>query len=626
MAFKDVHLFSPIIHHGMSKDHPHSLAYKRWWEEQRHRCIHGYKIKIGGKYVQITGRHYFYLNFWKIRGYDPKSNRKTLIAPRFTELDYDYFWAIEDAFKNDKNFIVLKRRQIGASEKAAAIIGHEFSFFTASQSIITAGEDKYAAGTMWMTRRGLNNLAETEFFKNKSPNTPEYVQAKYKVKENGKDKWKGSLSEIYAFTSNGDPQSLIGKQPSLVYFEEAGKFPGVQDTYKYIQPALEAEGHKTGYAIIVGTGGDMEKGAAELEEMFYNPDLFDLYPFENTYDDRSAKIGFFIPGYRFHLIDKEGNDMVEESKAALIAEREKLKPKPHLYFNEITQRPFDPAEAFLITGNSYFPIAIINKRLGEIKRSAELIAKNKKYRLSWKYNEKHEIIGVDMTQDDFGDFLILEPPEYNDGTETIPRNMYYAGTDSYDKDDAPTSTSKFSISIIKGVGGKLDTNKKFVARYTGRPSTAKMAYEKSAMLCYLYNAQNLIEWSNILIFSWYEEHNFTYYLAERPSIVYSNMKFSRVNNRFGVDPNTKDDWLQLLRDYVITNIDNIDDIELLERLAKFVKDPKYNCDITIAAALANLNMEDSKKVEVRMTEEEKVEFMHYRRSANGTFDLKFYKN
>ena len=82
--FTNTKLFSPVIIDGITNAHPLSAEYYKWWQEERKRCIEGYSV-AGTK---ITGTHYMYLNWWKIRGVNKKTKRKELITPRFTDLDY----------------------------------------------------------------------------------------------------------------------------------------------------------------------------------------------------------------------------------------------------------------------------------------------------------------------------------------------------------------------------------------------------------------------------------------------------------------------------------------------------------------------------------------------------------
>lgn len=616
--------FSPVINDGLTNANPLSYEYREWWMEQKRRCLEG--ITIGGIY--IPGDYYWYLNFWKIRGKDEKTGRKTLIPPRFLDMDLDYFLAIEKARKAGKHMVVVKARQKGFSEKHAALMGKEFTFFPHSQTIITAGEEKYSNATMRMCIRGLNSLKETEFFKRRQPDTLEYIQARYKVIENGATHWKGIHSEIYNITSKNNPQATIGKSPSLIIFEEAGKFPGLVDAFKYIQPALEAEGgEKTGFAIIVGTGGDMEKGAAELEQMFYDPEVYDMMDYSNEYeeDGGDARVGYFCPAWKFKIVDKDGNSLKEKSFEYINSKREAARKSKKVddFVNTITQDPVVPSEAFMRTGGNMFNQALLNQQYARLRNNKALTNLGDRGRLEWIKNDLGKISGVSFVHDPDAHLLIMEHPEKDDQGDVI-MNLYVAGTDSYDKDEAQSSDSKGSCSIYKMFKDSNSTSNLFVARYTDRPDTAEKFYEETAKLCMYYKSPNLIEWSNISIFNWYKNNGFEGYLKERPQIAYANVKDSRVNNRYGIDPGTKNEWLIMYRDYIQDYSEVMYDMVQIDKAIKFRNEKGYNCDITISSSIAICHAKDNVniKLNTKKHKTQKEEFFHYK-TNNGILLQKY---
>jgi len=622
--FVNTKQFSPVVNDGLTNANPLSYEYREWWVEQKRRCLEGWTC--GGVY--IPGDYYWYLNFWKIRGKDKKTGRKTLIAPRFLDMDLEYFLAIEKARKAGKHLCVVKARQKGYSEKHAALMGKEFTFFAHSQTIITAGEEKYSNATMRMCVRGLNSLKETEFYKRRQPDTLDYIQAKYKVIENGVPHWKGIHSEIYNITSKNNPQATIGKSPSLIIFEEAGKFPGLIDSFKYIQPALEAEGgEKTGFAIIVGTGGDMEKGAAELEQMFYDPEVYDMFEFNNEYeeDGGDSKIGFFCPAWKFKIVDNEGNSLKQDSLEYIDTKREAARKSKKVddFVNTITQDPIIPSEAFMRTGGNMFNQALLNQQFARLRNNKALSNLGDKGRLEWIKNDLGTITGVEFIHDPAGKLIIYEHPEKDDQDNVI-LNLYVAGTDSYDKDQANTSDSEGSCSIFKMFKDVNSTSNIFAARYTDRPSTAEKFYEETAKLCMYYKAPNLIEWSNIAIFNWYKNNGFEGYLKERPQIAYANVKDSKVNNRYGVDPGTKTEWMIMYRDYIEDYSENMYDMRQIDRAIKFRNEKNYNCDITISSSLAICHAKDNIniKANAHANVSKKEEFFHFK-SNQGRITQKF---
>lgn len=604
--------------------------------EQKRRCIEGYEVDG----VRITGDHYFYLNFWKMKGknnkhksisrLDKDNNRKGLISPKFTQLDYEFFHAVEEAKKQKKHLTIAKRRQCGFSEKASALAGKEFCFYPYSQTIIVAGELSYSEETMKNVHRGLNSLVDTEFYKRMSPSGLDFAMARFKLPK--EKNWRGYMSELHCMTANNNSQVTIGKTPSLIIFEEAGKFPNLIDTFNYVRPALEAEGEVTGFALIFGTGGEMGKGADQLMTMFYNPSTYNMMEYEDVYsetydpeDGDRKKVGYFVPAWQYLKIDENGNNLYKESMDYLLAKRELAKKSPDqkTYFNEITQFPIYTEECFLISDGTFFPSAKLNRKLAEIRRSKSLSTRYKRGDLFWVKNG-NQIVGVKFEEMDNGPVLIFEEPE-KDSQGNVYQDLYFAGTDSYDRDTAADSKSLGSCSIVKGFLNSNTTSRKFVARVTYRPDTSEEFYEKTAQLCFYYGqCQNLIEYSNLLILKYYRDSGLEYLLKERPEIAYSNVKVSKMQNKWGIDPATKFEWLKIYKDYVENNWDSLEDEEQVIRLLKYRLDKDYNCDITISGALAILHMEDNKDIEVREYSKENLsKFKIGFKFENGKFARKY---
>lgn len=641
MSFVNTKYFSPVLMDGITKAHPLSAEYRLWWKTEIDRCKNGYSVAG----VQITGRHYFYLNWWKIRGLNKTTGRKELIVPRFTDLDHEYFSEIEMAQKAQKNFCVTKSRQKGFSQKNASIVGREFTFYPHSQSIIIAGEEKYNRNTFKMCLSGLNGLSDTQFYQQRNPDTPDFIQARYKIqnKDEGSWIWKGSMSEVHSITGRMGDQAASGLSANIVIMEEVGVWKDWIGTYRFIQPMLETEGTKTGFCIVIGTGGEMDKGAKDLCEVFFNPETYDMYAYDNVWEfDREGedanvvdaglvdtkdlkKVCYFVPASKYKIVDSEGNSDMQKSRDIIMETREKERKsnRPNAFYIAVTQNPLVPNEAFLITGGNIFNTDKLYKRLSEIRKSAALNNIGQRGDLEW-VEERNFIKGVKWVPSNNGPFLIFEHPQLDPQGKPY-YNLYFGGTDSYDKDMAATSDSKLSCGIFKG---ELDTNSSanlFVARYTERPETADIAHENTSKLMMYYNAMNLIEHTNLLIFKWYKDHGLEYMLKERPQMVYDNVKNSKSVNRYGVDASTKDVWLQCYRDYIETNCDKMLDIEQIEAAIKYRKDPDYNCDITIHSSLCIVHWKDNAKIKAKPSIPILEEFFHYG-SKNGRITVDVNKN
>lgn len=675
--FKDTKRFSPVIygndlpweydlfHTPINKIPKTEKQYKeflldehirtdfRWWREQKRRCVEGYMVKDaiefgkGDSYIEgrdykildngniylwnlgleiqdtdiwISGRFYFYLNFFKIRAIplesEGKSKRKIITNPRFTDLDFDYWHVRERMIKEGKDLQNQKSRQKGVSFKCGCDVTFEYTFFNNSQSVIVSGEEKYSMNTMKYVINGLNELRNTQFWKwrSRAGDSKDYIQSKY------------TGSEIYMRTAKDNPEAVSSLSPSLIIFEETGiwKTGLLKETYNFVKPSLVAEGEKTGYAIFLGTGGDADKGVVTAQEMFFDPATNGLLEFEFVFDEMSAvkegvKTSNFIPAYKYELIDNDGNSLIEDSIKKLKEEREKTEPKDR--FRLMTQKPFNPEESFMISTAGYFGEVLINK-LNE--RKIYLMTHKEEQigfycDLEWVDAEDFSK-GVTMSINPEGSFYIMQRPEYDvDGN--VIEGLYKAATDSYDRDEANTSTSKGSIHIMKGYYLPGKTANHWVARCMARPSeeeggSAKF-YEMTAKLCMYYGeAINLIEYSNLKIFQWYEDNRLEYLLKPRPQVILSNwIENSTLSNRYGIDPSTKLFWLETLKQYLINNnfaaIDRMYDLEQIEAFIKYryeTGNKRYNCDITISSALSVVLLEDEKEMIININKKNKEDF------------------
>jgi len=86
--------------------------YINYWDEQKRRRIEGYEISG----VKITGEHYGYLNFSRILKVEelPDGRKRNFIDfPTFYDMDYQFFWALNEAKRQNKGLIVAKARRKG---------------------------------------------------------------------------------------------------------------------------------------------------------------------------------------------------------------------------------------------------------------------------------------------------------------------------------------------------------------------------------------------------------------------------------------------------------------------------------------------------------------------------------
>ena len=539
---------------------PGTLEFDRFWDEEYNRCLNGYEV--GG--AKITGKHYFYLNYCLINKVnltdDNRGKRKVskgFLLPDFWDGDYEYFWFLEIAengidpllipslhlnnkvlwTEGGKSMIVGKARRRGFSYKNAATIAWEYTFIKKSLTLVAAYDKKYLfseIGIFTKVMDMLNHLNEhcPAFKRSRLVNkiADGRIKSGYiEYTDDGTELSKGHQSSITCVSFQNNPDAARGADASKIIVEEAGTFINWNESYYAMEPSIKAGDYYTGMMIVFGTGGDMEAGTIDFAEMYYNPDNYNMMPFENVWDedglpDKSA--GFFFPMYQNYegAYDKEGNSDIPKAKELLTKLRENKKAKaksPEEYLRHTTEYAWSPAEAFQIISNNVFPTEDLRRQLGLCQTKDEY--KGICGRMSYDERGNPEFIPDlslrpleyrDKTLDKSGCIQIWEKP-----TPGTSYNLYTGGLDPYATDEANYSESLGSLFIFKRYAIGEETHDLPVAEYTGRPQNFKEFYDQCILLIEYYNASCLYE-NNINNFKTHCENKHKLHLLSRtPSIV-----------------------------------------------------------------------------------------------------------
>lgn len=580
-----------------------------------------YDLLVKDKMLHITGRHYFYLNFWKIFRLIEGQKRKDVKHPKFLDIDYMFFQRMQMMYKFEKDASEAKSRQQGFSEKLANLLGWNYTFLRNSVNIVAGGMSDDAEHTIENAQRGLEGLINTQFYKERVKSKSDFWKAKH------------FGSELRAISCKDNAQAISRFTPTLIVYEEVGKWKRglILQAKEFVDVSLQAEGTKTGYGVYIGTGGDMEEGAADLEEIHYNPDAMGTLSFENMFDregNMTVRSGHFTSADLFTIIDEDGNSLRAKGKEKILTDRKTKKPKDR--YTHTTQQALYASDAFMIKSGGYFGEEIAgwcNQRVSYINthKEAQIVENG---RLEWR-DRRDMWKGVVWESDPHGDIRILEHPMLDNNGDAY-RNLYGVATDSYDQDEAYTSTSMGACWVKKKFLNADSLYNLHVAGILQRPATSEggkdIFYENTAKLTMYYGARNLIEWSKILIFEWYINNGLEGLLKERPEFIMARMiQRSQATNNYGIDPSSKPHWLKFMTDYlgVKENVDKCFFPELLKAWAKYKYMPgkqKYNCDITIATSLCEVMANDEKDYEVFSMTEKKDNpssgLMKYKRVGN----------
>ena len=615
----------------------HIFKDTEWWSKQYYRCIHGYTvedaIEQGGdaildgvdsfwkdnncwlpeydlyildRKLHISGRYYFYLNFWNIYGVIMGKNYKGVIKPRFLDHQYLYSRRSEMMREQQKDGSEFKTRQLGVSELEAGLeLAYNWLFMPASINIIVAGEQTDADHTFENCDRGLDMLLNTQFYMERAigGDNKSLIKSKF------------TKSEIRAISAKDKPQAISRFSPTYILYEEIGK--GKKDwslqTAAFVKPSIFTNNIKTGYSKYVATGGDMDEGAHDIEVRHFEPVKHDILSFTNKFEEEKieggTKTGHFMGKYWFKIIDEDGNTQKQKSIDKLLEERKNVKSS-ELYLH-ITQNAIYASEALMISSIGYFGadrISALNRRRIEIKQRKELQLERRGI-LKWKDSTK-KYLGVDFEYNDKGWLNIIEEP-VKDHEGKVYINLYGAGTDSYDYDEAYTSSSKGAMYIKKKyLPGQALINccvAEIIERPTIAEGGAETFFEHTIMACLYYRCQNNIEWGNTRIFFYYRDNNFEHLLKERTRLAFANkLVDSQMSNPWGTDKTLKPQILAIqadaLTDEYIGNMFFVNQIVAFTKF-KYTPGEKYNCDITIASAECEVSFKEDLQTVVKSEKE-----------------------
>ena len=616
--------------------------YIQYWDRETERCLNGYVAPDGDA---ITGYHYFYLNYCPIMKleeveytdrYGNKRKRRERIFgfPRFWDMDYYYFNAVEQAEIEGKHLAVLKSRQRGYSFKGASMLVRNYTLIKGSQNFAVASEQKFLTGDGLLTKAWqIMDFIDknTEWSKQRLVNTRMERVAGFKIKDEfGKETEQGYMSRIAGVTLKNDPERIRGTRGKLVLWEEGGKFPNLLTAWRIEQPAVETDDGKAfGLMIAFGTGGT-EGGSFEgLKELFYKPEAYNVLSFPNIWDDKAEETncGFFVPSWSNmegvdaegnELMDKDGNSLKDLAIEELIRQRNKIKDggaSQSSIDRFISERPIKPQEAVLELGKNIFPRKLLMDQLTRIRTNKKL--QNMKHIVDLKWDGKGGVEAVEKKSGDITTYH-LKKDDKPEGSVVIweypitdpPFGLYIGGCDPYDHDESFTN-SLGSTFIFKRVRAGEAWNDVIVAEYTGRPDTAEEYYENVRKLLIFYNARLLFENERKGIYPYFTNKHCDYLLADQPDkIITEVFKDSKVQRRKGCHM-TKQiraygeglilEWLMEEYEEGHLNLERIYSEPLIEELIE--NDGVRNVDRVIALCMVMIYREELYQVKVSAAKE-----------------------
>lgn len=603
-----------------------SRSWRAFWKEQFIRCKYG----MTSHGYTITGDHYYFLNFYRLKDLDNVKEAgmgRQEIFPNFLEGQYEWFHYLKLARKLRMNACMMKARGAGYSEIEASIISNSYNVIKGSINVCTAFAqtqldkllEKVWANINWLYYNTDGGMAHLSQAKNSN-----YLRraSHYEIRDGQKIEV-GWGSQIQGIITD-KPGKLRGDRTDILMFEECGLWPQFTKAYTQADALVGQIGRQWGLRLMGGTGGETGPQMEGLRKMYYEPQLFGVLPYRHNFTKNGeyAITSFFLPAFRtikeLSLLDSRGWLDDEDGKAYFNKTRDLKAQDPEEFTTFCAEYCFDGEEAFSLEGNNKFNKILIAEQLANIKihkdspkperGTLEYIFKNGQH-------SRENITGLRWIKNNSGDVQIIEHPIWTqvsydeEGNELKYEKMnglYVAGIDSIDLGMEDTSAltkdpSNFCIVIKRRQFGLK--NPTYVAMYKARPNDVRDAYKTAIKLLQYYNCKANLEATRVSILSWAREKKYLNYFMYRPVATYpagNNPKRRTIGTPASVA--IIDHQTDLIRDYVNDFCHNIWFEEMLDELSRYTDEMKRKFDIIAAMGLCELGDEDMMGVTPRQIE------------------------
>lgn len=556
--------------------------YASFWKEELRRWKYGLVRESDGEW--IPGELYFYWNYapiWLVENKEGSKQGKAVRKfPKPWEGDYLFHHYINQCKINGKHAKLLKARGVGMSFKAASWSPHNMYTQPGSRNVNyhLATDKTFLSGDKGIFGKVMDCLdwigEHTPFprLRIRDSKASMEIQIGYTDDYGAR---KGLLSSVIGISMKDNPEKVRGVRGVLCHFEEDGLFPNLLTTWSVNRPGFEDGGVAFGLMIAAGTGGSAGSSFEGSEKLFYQHDAYNVYGIPNVFDKNvggTTTCGYFWGAYMNRNLCYEGVNGTSDIIKAMI---EVLEERLHIKYNSsdptaVTQKraelPLTPQEAMLRIDGTIFPVADLKDYLESIfPKKESFIAEhyvgdliyNEKGGVKWTPNPNLTPIRsyANVPANKRGAVEIFEMPKKN-GLGKIASGRYIAGIDPIDAD---TGTSLFSVLVMDTFTDRI------VAEYTGRPRTAKDAYEITLKLLLMYNAQANYENNLKGLFSYFDSKNALYLLCDTPQIV-RDMELTKATNVYGnkakgCNANARlNSWGRLLQvDWLLARVDKDND-------------------------------------------------------------------
>ncbi len=505
-----------------------TLQQRQYALEEVRRCKQGFWFFNNGVPTYITGKHYFYLQWWKLED-DIFADYRDTDRRYFLFLNHweNTFWCL--------GIVRGKKRREGATSQATSNLVYECIFYKNSFCGLTSKTqiDAKSAFTNMVSfgYRQLPVFLKPKQLNNKD-SVSELVFAHKTVEIRG---GKGSTID----TDTGHRSKVDYRAPTLnAYdsgrlsrglFDEMGKWgkETPASTFLSIVSKTLVKGVKrVGFIECPSTSNAMTNGGEEFKKIWDNAN-------QNKYDKTPNRlVKYFTPSYDgyFGFIDKHGLSVIEpptdEQKKWLVENfvgigdltEEDIKLGARQYLinkrkdlegtaleEEIRMNPFDEREMFMLRNTNCHFDAVLLSELYDLAKSREKeVVEYGNW--TWKDGMPYTEAVWESCSKEFArwqrpkNFQIPEGDKVKQyGNLFFPSNdvQFVSGVDPFQNSIVESGQGSKACS---GVINRYNTDendsfydKMFVSKYLARPATAPLFHMDMVLQCFAYGCQLLVE-------------------------------------------------------------------------------------------------------------------------------------
>ena len=596
---------------------------KAHWYVKReyHRKKHGYWFMNNGRPTYITGAHYTYLQWWKIKG---------SIYPEYRSSDRKFFLFWDYAQRDDKCLGVLyfTNRREGKTAKAAFLNFYFTSGVKNAHGGIQSKDDQ--GGEMvfrshvikaikalpdWM--RPLQSGSEDPKGKELAFFEPAEQITRKKLKEGQTFKKQIALDSKITYGPSTETY-YDGEELNFYHCDEVGKVDRIDAVNRHdiVVPCLMKGKNIVGKALYTTTVEDVGKNALKNARTLWDdsdPNKRD----ENGYTT-SKLYRLFKPAYDGleGFVDEYGDSMEDEARKYILAERDALKKDGKLkkWAGQVRKFPIDPSEPFTPNAQDcFFDVGRLSARKDELQtmtalKESPVVRGN----LVWADNlnggwmnpedrgDNSRLIKGDVIfiPSDNGKFLRSIPPKnpnntYADYDGLHPGNVgiYSAGIDPFDfseTTDNRASKGSGAVFIHPNPSDPVNTDR-WAMIYVHRPELNTEFYEDMVKMLVYYGCKGVVERNKVLCRNYIANRGFE-------DFIYGKLKLDPTEKAKASD-NIAGEYTgrthlvsitDAFESYIYESYQKIDFIELIDQLFGWSIADSNKYDLVIAAGFALL--------------------------------------